>query len=275
MDLEALKIKIEEYDQEKHGSSDLHSEVVFVRGGSQTKYAPLKWVLKKIPELVSGENLLKNGFILESYGMYDEKGFKAAYEKLFQRKLGKDQAQKIIIYTMPDNKGVFNTIETIHNAFEQLRSKHIILNGKNLPTQIGEWYARCIFGLIQKKSASQRGFDFKLDGKQVEVKVHWSDTSSPKGVKIKKSLVQLSEYVIIIYLSRNFMIRELCFLDSDYVIRKFGGKGHTIFLKDPDLAPYFLSKSSKHDDKVKNQTALLKFANPTLAIKITDRFGGS
>jgi len=153
-----------------------------------------------------------------------------------------------------------------------LRNKNIILNGKNLPTQIGEWYARCIFGLIQKKSASQRGFDFKQDGYQVEVKVHCGDTSSPKGVKIKRSLLQLSRYLVLIYLSNNFMIREVCFLDSDFVLRKFSTKGHTIFLKDQDLKDYFFSKSSKHDDKVKNPTALLKFSKPTFALKIADRF---
>ncbi|MDH5581670.1 MAG: hypothetical protein OEY33_07170 [Bdellovibrionales bacterium] len=272
MDLEQIFQKIEEFNQNKQGSSDLHSETIFVNGNGPEKFAPLKWLIKKLPHLTNGDQLLGHGFILDSYGMYDEKNFKQSYERLFQRKLTKEQGQKTIIYTAPDNKGVFDTIESIHDSFEKLRSKNIILNGKNLPTQIGEWYARCIFGLIQKKSASQRGFDFKQGNDQVEVKVHWSDTSSPKGVKIKRSLLQLSKYLVLIYLSKNFMIREVCFLDSEFVLRKFATKGHTIFLKDQDLQAYFFSKSSKHDNKVKNPTALLKFAKPTFALKIADRF---
>ena len=56
--------------------------------------------------------------------------------------------------------------------------------------------------------------------------MHWSDASSPKGVKVKKSLVDLSDYLIVVYIANNFMIRELCFLDSSFVPRKFSGKGH-------------------------------------------------
>ena len=48
----------------------------------------------------------------------------------------------------------------------------------------------------------------------------------------------------------NFKIREICILDSDFIIRKISGKGHTIFLKDVDIAQYFFSKSSKHIGKV-------------------------
>ena len=65
----------------------------------------------------------------------------------------------------------------------------------------------------------------ELDGKRIEVKVHWNDQSSPKGVKIKKSLVELSDYCVIIYLAANLMIREICFLDSEFVLRKFADKG--------------------------------------------------
>ena len=62
------------------------------------------------------------------------------------------------------------------------------MNGKNLPVQLGEWYAKAVLGLYQKKSSSQRGFDFFTDeGKKVEVTIHWQDQTSPKGVKLKKS----------------------------------------------------------------------------------------
>jgi hypothetical protein len=116
------------------------------------------------------------------------------------------------------------------------------------------------------------GASLRLEnGKVVEVKVHWHDSTSPKGVKIKKSLAELSDYCIIMYVAKNFTIRDILFLDSEFILRKFDTKGHTIFLKDQDVASYFFSKSDKHFDKVVNKTALLKFASPTLALKLEDR----
>ena len=59
--------------------------------------------------------------------------------------------------------------------------------------------------------------------------------------------------------------------NPEFILRKFDTKGHTIFLKDQDVASYFFSKSDKHFDKVVNKMALLKFASPTLALKLEDR----
>jgi hypothetical protein len=72
------------------------------------------------------------------------------------------------------------------------------------------------------------------------------------------------------YVARNFMIREICFLDSDFVIRKFSNKGHTLFLKDSDVQSYFFSKSDKHIDKVVNKTAMMRYASPVLAMKLSE-----
>jgi hypothetical protein len=171
-----------------------------------------------------------------------------------------------------DNKAIFSAIEKVNDAYTVLRDQQILLNGKNLPVQLGEWYARVIFGLYQKKSASQKGFDFKFNDKTVEVKVHWADSSSPKGVKLKRSMVSLSEYCIMIYMAKNLMIREICLLDSQFILRKYGARAQTIFLKDSDISDYFFSKSKKHDDKVVNPMALLKYSSPTFAVKMADRF---
>jgi hypothetical protein len=73
------------------------------------------------------------------------------------------------------------------------------------------------------------------------------------------------------YISKNFTIRDILFLDSEFILRKFDTKGHTIFLKDQDVSGYFFSKSDKHFDKVVNRNALLRFASPTLAMKLEDR----
>jgi hypothetical protein len=272
MDLKRLYEEVRDFSKDKHGSSDYYKEELFVMGETAQEFAPLKYLIKKLDFLGDQKALQKVGFVSDSFDLYDMPSFEPWYEFQFSQKLKRSHAKGISILHLPDNKGIFEAVEMANRSYEQLRRHHILLNGKNLPVQIGEWYAKCIFGLKQVKSASQRGFDFYIGDKRVEIKVHWSDLSSPKGVKIRKSLVDLSDYCIIVYLAKNLMVREICFLDSDFVVRKFGSKGHTLFLKDPDISAYFFSHSSKHVDKVANPTALLKFSSPTFAMKIADSF---
>mgnify|MGYP000253517509 CR=1 FL=1 len=68
------------------------------------------------------------------------------------------------ILGMPDNKSILDAVETVNKCYEILTAQQILVNGKKLPVQLGEWYAKCIFGLHQKKSTSQRGFDFYFEG---------------------------------------------------------------------------------------------------------------
>jgi len=272
MKLEDLYKEIGEFSKENQGSSNYFKEDFFVQGLTGLEYAPLSFLKKKLDDLKSPSDLLRLGCVYQSIDFFGSDNFQKWYEKKFARKLGQSSSSKITILKVPDNKSIFDSIASIYKAFTNLRENKILLNGKNLPVQLGEWYARIIFGLYQKKSTSQRGFDFKLDGKAVEVKVHWADFSSPKGVKIRRSLIQLSDYCIIIYIHNNFMIREICFLDSSFIIRKFAEKGHTIFLKDSQVSNYFFSRSSKHDNKIVNPTALMKYSSPQFAIKIADRF---
>lgn len=273
MKLEDLFREINCFSQKTHGSSNYYEDQHFVRGHNENEFAPLKYLIKKIEVLKGVNSLIKAGFVFDSYDMFTTPSFQEWFEKQFQKKLVKKDIKRISILRFPDNLKIFNSIESVYKNYEILREQQILLNGKNLPVQLGEWYAKCIFGLQQRKSTSQKGFDFYLNDKRVEVKVHWSDYSSPKGVKIKKTIVDLSDFSVLIYLARNFMIREICFLDSEYIMRKFSGKGHTIFLKDADISSYFFSKSSKHRDKVINSTALMKFASPTLAIRLAENFG--
>lgn len=272
MNLEELYTEIEVFSKETHGSSNFYAEEIFVMGQDISEFAPLKYLCKKMDLLGSADDLLRKGFVFDSYELFSELKFKEWFERQFARKLTRKISKGVSIIHKPNNKLIFDAIEGVNNSYQTLRSSQILLNGKNLPVQLGEWYAKCIFGLKQIKSTSQRGFDFYLDDKRVEVMVHWSDQSSPKGVKVKKSLIELSDYLIVIYIARNFMIRELCFLDAEFVLRRFSGKGHTIFLKDPDIQNYFFSKASKHQNKVINSTALLKYSSPTFAIKIAESF---
>lgn len=272
MEISELFREIKKFSKENQGSSNYFKEEYFVEGEKGNEFAPFSYLQKNLNGLQSPNQLLKQGFLLHSYSFLGSPQFLNWYESKFARKLSESGGPKITLLRQMDNKAIFSAIEKVNDAYIVLREQQILLNGKNLPVQLGEWYARVIFGLYQKKSASQKGFDFKLNDKTVEVKVHWADSSSPKGVKLKRSMVSLSEYCILIYIAKNLMIREICLLDSQFILRKYGARAQTIFLKDSDISDYFFSKSKKHDDKVVNQLALLKFSNPTFAVKVVDRF---
>lgn len=272
MDIQKLSEEITLFSATTHGSSDYDKDEYFIMSESRQEFAPLKYIQKKIPECKDVYDLLRSGFVYDSFELSNNENFQIWYEKQFSKKLLRRDAKKITIVYVPNNKLILDQIGLVNKSYEILAHEQILLNGKNLPTQLGEWYAKCIFGLKQVKSTSQRGFDFVMgEGKRVEIQVEWSDASSPKGVKIKKTLVDLSDYCIIIYVAKNFMIREVCFLDSEYVSRKFSNKGHTIFLKDSDVSTYFFSKSSKHFDKIINPITFLKYASPNLAMKLSEK----
>lgn len=271
-----LKNKVFELAQKfsgsTHGSSDYDKDTIFVRGSNDREYVPLNYLQKELPEIDNLNRLKAEGFVFSSYDFLEINEFDQWYNKQFNKRLSSKVMKGLGIMHLPDQKAIFDTVEVVHQTFQILKDHKVLMNGKNLPIQLGEWYSKIIFGLHQIKSSSQRGFDFKTEtGKIVEVKVHWHDLTSPKGVKIKKSLAELSDFCIIMYISKNFTIRDILFLDSEFILRKFDTKGHTIFLKDQDVAGYFFSKSDKHFDKVANKTALMKFASPTLAIKLEDR----
>jgi hypothetical protein len=271
-----LKDKVYELAQKfsgsSHGSSDYDKDTIYVRGSSDKEYVPFHYLQKEVPQIDHVNKLKSEGFVYSSYDFLEINDFDHWYQGQFNKRLSSKVMKNIGILHYPDQKSIFDTVEVVHQTFQILKDHRVLMNGKNLPIQLGEWYSKIIFGLHQIKSSSQRGFDFKTaDGKIAEVKVHWHDLTSPKGVKIKKSLAELSDYCIIMYVAKNFTIRDILFLDSEFVLRKFDTKGHTIFLKDQDVAGYFFSKSDKHFDKVVNKTALLRFASPTLAMKLEDR----
>lgn len=263
---------VKQFCSQSHGSSDYDKEEVFVRGQTDEEFVPLSYLLKKNPEIKGIATLQSEGYVFSSCDYLEISSFDKWFNKQFNRKLNQKDKKSIGIVHLPDSKKIFDAVEIVNQVYKILKDSKVLINGKNLPVQLGEWYAKSVFGLRQIKSSSQRGFDFYThDKKIVEVKIHWQDTTSPKGVKIKKSLCELSDYVIVMYVAKNFMIRDILFLDADFVLRKFGAKGHTIFLKDSDVSSYFFSKSDKHYNKIANKTGLLKFATPNLAMKVDDK----
>ena len=261
-----------EFSSQSHGSTDLFKEHSFVRGSSDEEFIPLTQLIKKVEGVNSKQDLLAMGFVSSSLDFLELRSFDGWWQKQFNKKLPQKDKKDISIIHLPDTKKIFDAVEIVNQVYQILKDHKVLVNGKNLPIQLGEWYAKSVFGLAQRKTSSQRGFDFYTEGgKKVEVKVHWQDITSPKGVKLKKSLVEMSDFTIIMYVAKNFMIRDVLLLDSDFVIRKFGGKGHTLFLKDQDVSSYFFSKSDKHYDKIVNKTALLKFATPNFAMKIDEK----
>ena len=268
---ELVESVAEEFSSGSHGSSTYWKDEVFIRGANDQTFVPLSYLNKKDNSIENIQDLQSRGYVCSSLDFLELKSFDKWYEKLFNKKLQQKTRRSISIVHLPDTKKIFEAVEIVNQVYQILKDHKVLVNGKNLPIQLGEWYAKTIFGLKQIKSSSQRGFDFYTHmGKKVEVKIHWQDVTSPKGVKLKKSLVDMSDYTIIMYVAKNFMLRDILFLDSEFVIRKFAGKGHTIFLKDTDVSGYFFSKSDKHFNKISNMSSLLKFASPNLAMKVDE-----
>lgn len=260
-----------EFSGQSHGSSSYWEDTVYVCGEADNEFVPLSYLLKKDESIKDVRSLQNEGYAISSLTYLDLDEFDGWYNKVFNRKLSQKFKKQIDIVHLPDMKEIFKAVEIVDQVYRILKDHKVLVNGKNLPAQLGEWYVKTILGLYQKKSSSQRGFDFYThEGKKVEVTVHWQDVTSPKGVKLKKSLVEMSDYTVVLYVAKNFMIRDILLLDSDFVIRKFAAKGHTIFLKDPDISGYFFSKSNKHYDKIVNKSFLMKFSAPSLAMKIDD-----
>jgi len=261
-----------EFSKETHGSSNYGDDGLFVQGEKSTEFVPISYIKKKITKISNEESLQKVGFVYSSADFLDSPEFNDWYRTQFNKKLTLKAKRSIGVFHYPDEVSILKAINTVTDMYDILRDKHVINNGKNLPVQLGEWYGKCIFGLKQIKSSSQRGFDFFTnDNKRVEVMIHWKDKSSPKGVKLKKSLVDLSDHCIIIYLAKNFMIRDILFLDSSFIMRKYATKGHSIFLKDSMISSYFFSVADRHLDKVASKNFLMKFAAPNFAMKLDDR----
>jgi hypothetical protein len=267
-----INTSAKEFQTQAHGSSDFWKDEVFIRGENDNEFLPISFAKKHNEKIKTNEDLQAEGYVFSSLDFLELKGFDTWYEKLFNKKLSQKSKKEIGILHLPDTEDIFKAVEIVNQVYQIMKDHKVLVNGKNLPIQLGEWYAKTILGLKQIKSSSQRGFDFfSNEGKKVEVKIHWQDITSPKGVKLKKSLVDMSDYTVIMYVAKNFMVRDILLLDSDFVIRKFGGKGHTIFLKDTDVAGYFFSRSDKHYDKIANKRALLQFASPKLAMKIDEK----
>lgn len=271
MDIASFNEEIHLFSKVTHGSTDYYKSEIFIAGANESEYAPLEYLKKKFPDF-NLKRLYSLGYVHDSFDFYSHDAFASWYERQFGRKLKKTVSKDMSFVYLPNNKAIFDAIEKINESYLVLKKQQILINNKKMPVQLGEWYAKSIFGLKQVKSSSQRGFDFYLGNERVEVKVHWDDHTSPKGVKIRKSLVELSNYCIIIYIFKNFMIREICVLDSKFVARRFSGKGHTIFLKDATIGPYFFTNSNRHMDKVINKVALMKYVGPTMALRMAEHF---
>lgn len=269
---EQLNNLAKQFSLEPHGSSNWGEELIYVMGEKNGHYIPFKYLCKHMPQVQDVSDLQKQGYLFSSLEYLESADFAPWYKAQFGRKLSNKQAKDIGILYSPEQKDILEALTLSDKAFEIFKEQNVLMNGKNLPVQLGEWFAKSIFGLRQIKSSSQRGFDFYTnDKKRVEVKVHWNDFSSPKGVKIKKSLLELSDHAIVMYVSKNFMIRDILFLDSSYILRKLSGKGHTVFLKDGDVSKYFFSNSDKHFSKILDKQTMMRFSHPNFAMKLSDR----
>jgi hypothetical protein len=256
------------------GSHGISKEKIFVANPSKNEFAPLGLILKKIDGLHEVEDLVRIGYSYLSIEIDDYPAFNEWFFKQFSLKLtGKLKKDLYVLYPS-DDQIVLNTLSKMDFLYQILHKEKVLLNNKHLTTQLGEWYARAIFGIIPKKSISVRGFDFFLENIPVEIKVAWPEKTSPKGIRILKSSMENSTFLIIIYLTRNFLIRDILFLDSKQYLFNLDVRGETIFVKESSIKKFLFSKSDYFFDRVVNSNALLKFATPTLAIKLGNLFLG-
>ncbi len=256
---------IQEFNQKVHDGAKHGEDDLFVQGEMEDAYAPMTYLKKKCPLLKTEKDLLKIGFFFGPNEVGQNSTFAHWYEKRFQKLLPSSIQKKMQFLFPIQQEEMQRPLQLINEQYEWLKKNRILINSKDLPTQLGEWFAKSIFGLRHCKSMSQRGFDFELDGKKVEVFVHWKLSnqakSSLKGMKIKKTDLNLYDFCILIYLTPDLLIKDLCFLDSSYIQRKFSTKGHSLFIQEEDIRMYFFGKSPKHYDKILNEKTLLTFAS--------------
>lgn len=267
--IEEIENLIELFSESNHGSSNYGEDSYFVETtlNKREVFIPFSFLKKKSNKIQSINDLLTNSYTFSFENISDNPNFVKWYEKSFAKKINTKRNKESKILYVPKYKEILDSLDAINRGYNVLREQQVLINNKKLAVQLGEWYSKMIFGLNQEKSTSQRGFDFYLDDNKVEVKVNWSERALPKGIKIKKSLVELSNFTVFIFVNSSFLIRDICLLDSDYIIRKFSSKGHTIFLKEIEISNYMFSKSNKHFDKIKNKDVMLRYASPNFSEK--------
>ena len=120
-----------------------------------------KLPLKKT-ELTGLNDVLRYGFVCESLELIEREEFHNWFEKTAV-------LSKIKTYSSSQNTNCFQYLRIPKSSMlskrfiEDMKYLKIMLSfsmAKISLVQLGEWYAKCIFGLRQTKSTSQRGFDF-------------------------------------------------------------------------------------------------------------------
>ena len=89
MENEELFKVVKEFSSQTHGSTDYHLEELFIQGRHEDEFAPFKAICKKIEWLEKKEQLLKEGFIIDSIDLFGEEQFAAWYEKTIFQKISK------------------------------------------------------------------------------------------------------------------------------------------------------------------------------------------
>ena len=140
VDISDINNQVKEFSSKTHGNSESYKEKVFVKG--DCGYIPLKTLIKKVENLEDARGLQKIGFIFESYEFHPSEEFSQWFQETFSRKLTRSQEKGISILFIPDNSSILDSIEQASRSYEILRNKNILINGKNLPVQLGEWYAK-------------------------------------------------------------------------------------------------------------------------------------
>ena len=258
--LEQISLEINQFSEQKDEIPFEDGDIFVQCPNGGLLYAPVRF-------LSCHEDwceLLKIGYVCESHSLERFGDFKAWFEERYHRPM-----EGVSLLTIPDDSMVHRATELLMQAHEMLLDGSIVHSKKDIPLQIGEWYAKSIFGLTQCQSYCERGFKFYRRNFIVEVKVVWGEIPV-RGVKVEKRRVEKSKYCLIVYLADNLKIQDICILDSSFVMKKWSNKGEFFFLRDEQISQYFFSRSTLHKNAIQNVSRLLKFSAPDFAERIEE-----
>ncbi len=129
---------VKEFCTSSHGSTDYWKEEVYVRGVDDDSFIPLANLIKKHEEVKSIGNLQTEGYVYSSLAFLEMKSFDSWYQKQFNKKLTQKAKKSIGIIHFPDRTEIFKAVEIVDQVYQILKDHKVLVNGKNLPVQLGE-----------------------------------------------------------------------------------------------------------------------------------------
>ena len=107
--------QISEFCKEPHGSTNYGKDDVYVQGKSTDEFAPLSFLVKKIEGLEKERDLLKSGFIYNSYDVDEDPKFATWYKGQFAKNMPSSLKKKSVVLYIPEHKNILDCIQVVFN----------------------------------------------------------------------------------------------------------------------------------------------------------------